>query len=522
MTAVALDFGHTHTVVATWNGALGQAEPLLWPELGRPHPYNFLIPSRLYVRDGSRGWVVVGQPVVDGGYTLGDVRYFANLKRALLAAGAFAPEVDGVVVGPGVAGRWFCQRLLDLLAQRQVVPSELCLTVPVQASERYLRWWESWLPPGLPVRWLDEATAAALGYRAAWPGAVVLVVDWGGGTLDVSLVRLPRALPEQWGIYRQETEVAAERRAEVLAKTGRSLGGEDVTDWLRDEYLATLPPPVRASLSKEALHRLRGSWEHLKIQLTMAETAEMPWLLAGEMVTLRGDRAGLARVLAERGFWGVLRGALEEVLAQGLSLGVLKMDIQQVLLVGGTTLLPGVAAAVRQVFPHTPLHAHRPFDAVVCGALEETPADRLFHSYGLRYWNRQRQAWEYHILLRQGQTYPTPYPVELTLRAVAPQQKCIEIVLGEVETLGRGATEIRFEGDRPVVTVLDRAPPVFYPLLPEETPQAILPLDPPGEPESDRLHLQFRVDRQRRLCLTVRDLLTGALLMDGQAIATLR
>ncbi|HAN45084.1 MAG TPA: Hsp70 family protein, partial [Cyanobacteria bacterium UBA8156] len=96
MTVIALDFGHTHTVVATWNGALGQAEPLRWPELGRSHPHNFLIPSLLYVRDGAQGRVMVGQPVVNGGHTLQDARYFANLKRALLATGAFAPELDGV------------------------------------------------------------------------------------------------------------------------------------------------------------------------------------------------------------------------------------------------------------------------------------------------------------------------------------------------------------------------------------------------------------------------------------------
>jgi len=520
---IALDFGHTHTVVATWNGALGQAEPLRWPELGRSHPHNFLIPSLLYVRDGAQGRVMVGQPVVNGGHTLQDARYFANLKRALLATGAFAPELDGVVVGPGVAARWFCQRLLDLLAQRQVVPSELCLTVPVLATERYLRWWESWLPPALPVRWLDESTAAALGYQAAWPGAVVLTVDWGGGTLDVSLVRLPRSRPEEWGMYRQETEVGADRRAEVLGKTGRSIGGEDVTDWLRDEYLETLPMALRARLGREALHQLRAGWERIKIQLTMGDAAEAPFWLGGEMVTLRGDREGLARILARRGFWRVLRGALEEVVTQGLGLGILKMDIQHVLVVGGTTLLPGVVAAVQEFFPHTPIHADRPFEAVVCGALGGAPpCDRLFHSYALRYWSRRRQSWEYHILLRQGQTYPTPYPMELTLRAVQPQQNFIEIVLGEIETQGRGATEIRFEGDRPVVTVLDDAPPVFYPLLPEAQPQAVLPLDPPGEPTVDRLHLQFLVDRQRRLCLTVRDLLTDTLIWPSRAIATLR
>ncbi|NJK59973.1 MAG: hypothetical protein HC918_06620 [Oscillatoriales cyanobacterium SM2_1_8] len=171
MAIVALDFGNTHTVLAVWNAVSGCAEPLNWGEVGRPHPHNFLVPSLLYVRDARQPQVWVGQQVVAGALT-GD-RHFAHLKRALLAVGAFAPTLDGVEVGPGLAGRWFCERLLALAAQRQVVPTELCLTVPVQATERYLRWWESWLPRPWPVRWLDEATAAPWAMARRGRGAVV-------------------------------------------------------------------------------------------------------------------------------------------------------------------------------------------------------------------------------------------------------------------------------------------------------------------------------------------------------------
>src|SRR5207245_11762729 len=75
-------------------------------------------------------------------------------------------------------------------------------------------------------RVLDEASAAALGYGAfIQPGEVYLLFDFGGGTLDVSVVLI------------EEDSQSTRRRCRVLGKAGTDLGGATVDQWLFQEVL---------------------------------------------------------------------------------------------------------------------------------------------------------------------------------------------------------------------------------------------------------------------------------------------
>jgi len=93
------------------------------------------------------------------------------------------------------AGQKFLRHLLDSLPYRADEIDQLVITVPVAAFEGYTAWLSRSMD-GLPaekIRIVDESTAAALGYAVTEPGAIVLVIDFGGGTLDLSLVRLPES-----------------------------------------------------------------------------------------------------------------------------------------------------------------------------------------------------------------------------------------------------------------------------------------------------------------------------------------
>ena len=94
---------------------------------------------------------------------------------------------------------------------------ELVLTVPVQSFERYLKWLrdETSIAQGASagvqrVRIVDEATAAALGYDVRTPGER-FAIDFGGGTLDVSLVRMRRR--RGWGVVLEGASAADVRPA---------------------------------------------------------------------------------------------------------------------------------------------------------------------------------------------------------------------------------------------------------------------------------------------------------------------
>src|SRR6185503_2951286 len=100
------------------------------------------------------------------------------------------------------------------------------------------------LTGSVKVRVVDESTSAALGYDVRTPGNLILVFDFGGGTLDISLVRMPLADDGTGVIIEGNRPLddakirAADPSARVIAKSGRVLGGDDIDHWLLDELLS--------------------------------------------------------------------------------------------------------------------------------------------------------------------------------------------------------------------------------------------------------------------------------------------
>ena len=100
--------------------------------------------------------------------------------------------MEGTVVTFETIGEWFLNTLIQQLKDETANPLEsLVLTVPVDSFETY-RHWLSKVCQGWnieQVRLLDEPTAAALGYGTTTE-KLLLVLDFGGGTVDLSLVQL--------------------------------------------------------------------------------------------------------------------------------------------------------------------------------------------------------------------------------------------------------------------------------------------------------------------------------------------
>jgi molecular chaperone DnaK (HSP70) len=191
----AIDFGTSNTVITRWNSATGQPETLSLPGLSLQLSQNPpLVPSLLYVEEASQGKVIVGQAVRDKGLDLAkNPRFFRSFKRGIGAEiQGFLPELDGKTISFEQVGQWFLTQIIEQLEPSpDTVVESLILTVPVDSFEAY-RHWLSGVCQALPVeqvRMLDEPTAAALGYGVA-EGDTLLVVDFGGGTLDLSLVQL--------------------------------------------------------------------------------------------------------------------------------------------------------------------------------------------------------------------------------------------------------------------------------------------------------------------------------------------
>jgi molecular chaperone DnaK (HSP70) len=528
--AIALDFGTSNTVVSRWNPVMGQPETLSLPEIGQPGS-PALIPSLLYVKDASQGQVFVGQQVRDRGLDVSrDNRFFRNFKRGIgNEFQGFLPELDGQLVSFERVGEWFLQAVLTGIGQVPLPLDDLVLTVPVDSFERYRLWLGQAFRESTvaQIRLLDEPTAAALGYGVA-DQDLLLVIDFGGGTLDLALVKLDRQLARsaspmgfilKWGEKRfAESSAQRPRLAKVLAKAGLNLGGADLDHWVSDFFVAS-----QSITPSRILTRLA---EKIKIQLSSQLEAEEIYFddESFDAYTLRLSRPEFEALLKQQGFFEQLDTAMSQVLQQSRRLGLEPTDIGKVLLVGGSTQIPAVQTWVEQYFERARIRSDRPFEAIAQGALQLTQGtqveDFLYHSYGIRYWNHRRQCHDWHPLIQAGQAYPMVQPVELVLGASVANQPSIELVIGELGD-SRTATEVFFDGDRLVTRTLNSGQQSIQPLNDRDGARTIARLDPLGTPGIDRIRLRFWVDQARFLRLTVEDLLGADTLLDNQAVVQL-
>lgn len=534
MTAYAIDFGTSNTAIARWQITSQQPEMIdLAPfaqQLGENPP---LIPSLLYVEDASRDRVLWGQEVRDRGLDLAtDKRFWQSFKRGIgTDIQGFLPELDGCNITFEKVGEWFLLNVINTLkSQTQDKIDSLILTVPVDSFEAY-RYWLSQICQSLEIeqiRLIDEPTAAALGYETTQSNNL-LVLDFGGGTVDFSLVSLDAVMKKsqsnplgfilKWG-DRNLGENANQKvkTARVLAKAGQNLGGSDIDNWLTDYFIQ------QQNLEKTPI--VTRLVERLKIKLSTAKEATEAYFNDETLETyqFKLDRSQFDEILQEHDFFTTLDNLMTQVLQNGRLQGVTIEEIDAVLLVGGTTQIPAVQTWIENYFSPNKIKAEKPFSAIASGALQLAQGievkDFLYHSYGIRYWNRREKCHSWHPIIKAGQPYPMNQPVELFLGASVDNQPQIELIIGELgaET---GATEVYFDGDRLVTRTLDSGDTAVQPLNDSDRGRTIAVLDPPGNPGRDRIKLSFLVDSQCTLRLTVEDLLIDTTLLNNQAVVQL-
>ncbi|MEM1145850.1 MAG: Hsp70 family protein, partial [Pseudomonadota bacterium] len=177
-------------------------------------------------------------------------------------------------------------------------------------------------------------------------------------------------------------------------------------------------------------------------------------------------------------------------------------------------------------FAKEQIRGDRPFTAVAEGALQVQQGveltDFLYHSYGIRYWDHRHRRHGWHPIVRSGQPYPSPTPVELVLGASIENQPSIELIIGE---LGNEdaliTTEVFFEGDRLVTRQSQQDAQQIQLLNDTGAGRTIAKLEPLGAPGSDRIRVQFEVDGDRTLRITVDDILTGNTLVENKPVVRL-
>lgn len=210
---------------------------------------------------------------------------------------------------------------------------------------------------GLKVRRIiNEPTAAALAYGLDKKGKdqKIVVFDFGGGTHDVSILELGD------GVF------------EVLSTDGDThLGGDDVDEkiinWLADEFNAEEGMDLRKD--PMSLQRLKEAAEKAKIELSSSAQTEinLPYITA----TASGPKH-LVRTLTRSKFEQLIDDLVKRTIAPCESAlkaaGLSKSDIDEIILVGGSTRIPAVQAAVEKFFGKSPSKGVNPDEVVSLGA----------------------------------------------------------------------------------------------------------------------------------------------------------
>jgi molecular chaperone DnaK (HSP70) len=545
MTTVAIDFGTSNTVVCILNPDTQTPETLRLGEMSRifktkksnPDALEIpVVPTLVFVKNA--GELVLGEKVRSQrlGQSQPD-RFFKAFKRDLAAD--YQPparNIDGESYTPESVAEQFIRTIWKQLYQQNIQPDKLIFTVPVGAFERYLDWFRD-LAESLGVeeiQLIDESTAAALGYAVQRPGSLVLVVDFGGGTLDLSLVRTAVIPLNHGGTNLAPPLVGAVPpcppwlggvRAEVLAKSDAYVGGEDIDIWIVEDYLRQIGSS-RAEVGGVGWQNLLEIAEKLKIQVSQVNEAKESWFDDENFMSydLVLNRDQLEEILESRQLLEQLREALDEVLSIALGKGIGKADIEQVLLVGGTSMIPAVSNLVVSYFGRQKVKTDKPFEAVAHGALALTQLasvdDYLRHTYAIRLWEPYAKAYTYSPIFSKEMKYPCESSEELTLQVAIEGQREIRLDIGEVAEVSQA--EVVFNEKGQMTSSLLNKHSDFRSLESHHQQVCVAHLNPPGVLGIDRVSVSFEVDERRVLLATVRDLVTGKVLVAKGAIAKLQ
>ena len=236
--------------------------------------------------------------------------------------------------------------------------SEAVITVPAYFSDSQRQATkEAGEIAGLTVkRIINEPTAAALAYGLdkKKSDSKVAVFDLGGGTFDISILELGD------GVF------------EVKSTNGDThLGGDDfdqtIIDWLAEEFMKDYHVDLRKDAM--ALQRLKEAAEKAKIELSSTASTEinLPYIMPIDGIPQHLVRT-LSRAQFEKLSDRLIQATLEPCRKALKDAGLQTSEIDEVILVGGSTRIPAIQKIVESFFGKTPSKGVNPDEVVAVGA----------------------------------------------------------------------------------------------------------------------------------------------------------
>ncbi|WP_129408184.1 molecular chaperone DnaK [Marinitoga lauensis] len=344
---VGIDLGTTNSAIA-WMKPDGNVEVIPNAEGKRTTPS--------IVHFSKDGTVIVGEPAKRQ-VVLHPERTIRSIKRKM--GSDYKVTVDNKNFTPQQISAFVLQKLVrDAEAYLGGKIKKAVITVPAYFNDAQRQATkEAGEIAGLEVlRIINEPTAAsiAFGLNKVHEDKKIVVYDLGGGTFDVSILDVGEGV------------------IEVVSTSGNNhLGGDDfdqrIIDWLVDEFKKEHGSDI--SNDRQAMQRLKEAAETAKIELsTKLETEiNLPFI-----TVVNGQPVHLQKTLTRKKFEELVRdlvestrGPIETALKDA---GLSAQEIDDVLLVGGSTRIPAVQELVKSIFQKEPSKGVNPDEAVAVGA----------------------------------------------------------------------------------------------------------------------------------------------------------
>jgi len=342
---IGIDLGTTNSVVSVIEG--GEPTVITNPEGSR------ITPSVVgFTKDGQR---LVGQLAKRQAVSNPD-RTISSIKRHM--GESYKVNIDGKDYTPQEISAMVLQKLkADAEAYLGETVTQAVITVPAYFNDAQRQATkDAGTIAGLEVlRIINEPTAAALAYGLDKDNdETILVFDLGGGTFDVSILELD------------------EHTFEVKATSGDThLGGDDfdkkIMDWMVSEFKRD--NGIDLSKDKMSAQRLIEAAEKAKIELSSMTSTNinLPFITADasgpkhlDLTLTRAKFDDLTRDLVERTM-GPTRNAMRDAGLEG-------KDIDKIILVGGSSRIPAVQNAIREILGKEPSKGINPDECVSVGA----------------------------------------------------------------------------------------------------------------------------------------------------------
>ncbi|MGA0945920.1 MAG: molecular chaperone DnaK [Candidatus Nanopelagicales bacterium] len=344
--AVGIDLGTTNSVVSVLEG--GDPVVITNAEGARTTPS--------VVAFAKNGEVLVGEVAKRQAVTNVD-RTIRSVKRHM--GTNWNVDIDGKAYTPQeISARVLMKLKRDAEAYLGDTVTDAVITVPAYFNDSQRQATkEAGEIAGLNVlRIINEPTSAALAYGLdkGDKEQTILVFDLGGGTFDVSLLEIGDGV------------------VEVKATSGdNNLGGDDWDDKIVDWLVTGFKNAHGVDLAKDkmAMQRLREAAEKAKIELSssMQTSINLPYITASAEGPLHLEET-LTRAQFEQMTSDLLDRTKSPVEAVIKDAGIKVDDIDQVVLVGGSTRMPAVAEVVKKITGKDPNKGVNPDEVVAIGA----------------------------------------------------------------------------------------------------------------------------------------------------------